>query len=433
MKRIPKWFTDALARTGVKVKGDILWCPATNPGTGKSYTYAVFQGSITKKAMRHILATCNKHNRQVKTARVARYLRAWRARRWFENGVALCFDPFGDLLDAAHRLTMFVNAGISSNTSLIAFGIPTEAFVTYDAGSRSGADMFYTLQAACPAAREAAVNLAFRYARHTLHEQRSVNPDHEERCKIDDEIGPLLDRAIAFAHGFASNRTPKNISRGALAALYVILTIAHAKTLSRKSVISISDDEKVAAWFLSLAFDPSNKVLASLPETGLIAKFRKKLDGLLRKVDTQYTATGTVIWTVQVWNRMMRKSPGGRRWLLPKIPKIASEFRLPPVEAVLAPRLACRKQALTWWGSQDTAAPQGTETVVAYSTLVLGLDAAVTPMPYERGARYMTKWRTKAEDDNKHVAVKLSVPMPVVCNLPIKAMALPRTKVMKSA
>lgn len=435
MKREFKWFTDALARTGVKVKGDVIWCSATNPRTKKPYTYAVFRGTLSKKAMRHILATCNKHNRQVKTARVGRYLRILKSGRWFENGMPVHFDQFGDLLDGAHRLTMFVNAGVDGATMLFTFGVPTEAFITYDAGSRSGADVFYTLQAACPAAREAAVNFTLRYARNTLHGQHSDNPDHELRRRVNDEIGPLLDRAVAFAHGFASSRSPKNVTRGILAALYIILTIAHAKTLRRASVIALSDDERIAAWFLSLAFDPSSKVGADLPTTGLVVKFREKLGGLLRAVESHYRAPASVVWTVQVWNRMMTKC--SRSWTLPKIPKIASAFRLPPVEMVAPASKRQRNAALAWWGSQATAASrsdgdEGEVDVVMYSTLLLGLSARTTPIFYERGARYMVNWRTKAEEENAQVAIKLSAPTPVVCNLPIKAMALPETKATKA-
>ncbi len=86
---------------------------------------------VTAEMARRWLRSNIENNRHINGDRVAQYVRDIKAGRWTENGETIKFAQTGELIDGQHRLTACVEAGIGFMT-LVAYGVPKEAFVTID-------------------------------------------------------------------------------------------------------------------------------------------------------------------------------------------------------------------------------------------------------------------------------------------------------------
>ncbi len=83
----------------------------------------------------------NKHNREIKPATLARYVRDINEDRWARTGDTIKFDPNGNLIDGQHRLKAIFDTG-KAQKCLIAYNVPPESFMYIDTGAvRGGGDV----------------------------------------------------------------------------------------------------------------------------------------------------------------------------------------------------------------------------------------------------------------------------------------------------
>ncbi len=102
----------------------------------------------------------NLNNRNIRGQKVANLARDIQAGRWAVNGDTIRFSEDGVLLDGQHRLAAVVKAGRSITTA-VAYGVPSEARMTMDAGAARTAGDQFALRGVKNASR---VSTACRYA-----------------------------------------------------------------------------------------------------------------------------------------------------------------------------------------------------------------------------------------------------------------------------
>ncbi len=90
--------------------------------------------TISPDLARELLAA-NRHNRNLRPARVAQLVEVMRRGEWILNGETIKIAADGTLLDGQHRLQAVVDSGVTIET-LVMRGMPLEAQDTVDTGRR---------------------------------------------------------------------------------------------------------------------------------------------------------------------------------------------------------------------------------------------------------------------------------------------------------
>lgn len=96
---------------------------------------------VTPEQAMEWLSEKNKHNREMRPARLKQYIEDINGERWARTGETIKFDTNGNLLDGQHRLQAIFETG-KAQRCLVARNVPPSSFMHIDTGAvRQGGDV----------------------------------------------------------------------------------------------------------------------------------------------------------------------------------------------------------------------------------------------------------------------------------------------------
>jgi hypothetical protein len=143
---------------------------------------------------------------------------------WVFNGIPICFNQAGELIEGQHRLEAVTRTGLAQKFVIID-GLPQAAFDTYDLHSKRSTKDYLSMEHVHYAPQLAAASRYLTQMKRHGSFQSKQPATHKEKIQTIDQYPDL----VAFVAAYAREKLPLKISAAVVAVVHILLKEKNAE------------------------------------------------------------------------------------------------------------------------------------------------------------------------------------------------------------